>query len=388
LTSRLFILPLEPLEERYTGQWYKWLPASLGAGFDSVQVIDGKPLTDTVQVGAFLDLNSTAHYKASQLQEVARLFHSKQVKSGDAFWVSDIEFWGIESIRYLARLQGIKVKLFGFLHAASYTTEDFMAPMADIGRYLEPAWIAAFDRVYVGSEYHRQKLRLTRLLPLGHEAVALLDRVVVTGNPWRSDECRAAADQSGDVVRDIDLCFPHRPDREKRLGIFLAAARELQARLKREISIALTTGRAAYRSTNDQEAVDEAGRLSRVGGVRIFTNLNRAGFYNILGRSKVVVSTAIEENFGYAMIEGMTMGALPLMPDRYSYPELVQKDRRFTYETAVPGPDSLVGGMENLLSLSPVAFGEWSRTAQRYAAEFDSSELRIAADMGAEMLRP
>ena len=384
--SRLFVLPLEPLEERYTGQWYDWLPETFVRGFETVQVIDGVALTDEIKVGAFLDLNSTAHYKAKQLQLVANLFAMGLVKSGDAFWVSDIEFWGIESIRYLSRLQGIRVKLFGFLHAASYTTEDFMAPMADIGQFLEPAWIASFDRVYVGSEYHRNKLFHARLQPLGR-AHELIDRVVATGNPWRSAVALSLAKAREFVNRDIDLCFPHRPDREKRLGVFLHAARELQDRLKRELSIALTTGRSSYRSTNDPEAVEEAERLSRVSGLKIHTDLSRGAFYEVLGRSKVVVSTAIEENFGYAMVEGMTMGALPLMPDRYSYPELVQTDRRFLYDAALPGPDALVGAMENQLTLSETAFADWSLLARRYAKVWDGSETRILDDMRAEMMR-
>lgn len=346
--TTLFMLPLEPLEERYTGQWYRWLPETFAPLFDEVVVIDGKPLTDNIRVGAFLDLNSTAHYKATQLQEVARLFQEGRVKSGDAFWVSDIEFWGIEVVRYLARLQGIHVKLFGFLHAASYTREDFMEPMSDVGQYLEPAWIAAFDRVYVGSEYHRRRFFETRLSPL--RAYDLTSRVVVTGNPWRSTEATRLAPPRQYYQRDIDLCFPHRPDREKRPGIFLRAALEVQQRLGRKLKIAFTTGRAEYRSTNDQAFIDEVKVLAEVGDVSIYSGLSRVAFYEVLGRSQVVVSTAIEENFGYAMVEAMTMGALVLMPNAFSYPELVHGNRSFLYEQG-----DLVARMEDLLVRSEAA---------------------------------
>jgi glycosyltransferase involved in cell wall biosynthesis len=386
--STLFILCLEPLEERYTGQWYTWLFESLGKGFDSVRNILGRPLTDKVKVGAFLDLNSTAHYKATQLAEVAKRFYEGEIKDGDAFWVSDIEFWGIESIRYLARLQGINVKMFGFLHAASYTHEDFMAPMEDIGQYVEPAWIASFDRVYVGSEYHRQRVIRARLTDNYGNGMNLADRIVVTGNPWRSIACLQDASRSSTDIapsRGIDLCFPHRPDHEKRPGVFLRAALELEQKLGRKLNIAFTTGREEYRSTNDPEFTREVIRLAQQRDVTIYKGLKRGAFYNVLGHSKVVVSTAIEENFGYAMVEAMTMGALPLMPNAYSYPELVQGDKRFLYDQTEL--KYLVNGMENLLALPFTAWDEWSAVARHYAQAFDGSEQRILNDMLAEMPR-
>jgi glycosyltransferase involved in cell wall biosynthesis len=46
-------------------------------------------------------------------------------------------------------------------------------------------------------------------------------------------------------------------------------------------------------------------------------------YRQMLRGSDVVVSTARHEFFGIAMIEAMAAGAVPLLPDRLSYPELV-----------------------------------------------------------------
>jgi len=385
----LWLLPLEPLEERYTGQWYKWLPETFSKAFEVVTLYS-RALTKKVEVGAFLDLNSTAHYKAEQLRQVAELFADGRVKSGDAFWVSDIEFWGIESIRYLARLQGIRVYLFGFLHAASYTNEDFMAPMADIGQYLEPAWIAAFDKVFVGSHYHRRKVIEQRLTPLGFEAAQLAERLVVTGNPFRSKELVQLAQESpfwkegaGGVLdmggqwprRDINgihVLFPHRPDHEKRPRRFLRLIEPLMAQAAaagKKLNVAFTTGREKYRSTNDPRAVAQIGTLAAHGKVKLYENLKRGDFYALLARTQVVVSTAIEENFGYAMVEGMAMGAQPLMPHDYSYPELVKDERGFLYD----GDEEFADSLNSLLLNGNLNVGR----VRSYAAEFDGAEDRI-----------
>ncbi len=51
--------------------------------------------------------------------------------------------------------------------------------------------------------------------------------------------------------------------------------------------------------------------------------LSRPEYVQLLGRSRVVVSTAHHEFFGIGVIEAAVAGALPLLPRRLSYPEVV-----------------------------------------------------------------
>jgi glycosyltransferase involved in cell wall biosynthesis len=50
---------------------------------------------------------------------------------------------------------------------------------------------------------------------------------------------------------------------------------------------------------------------------------SREDYRNALGRMDVVVSTAEHEFFGIAIAEAVAAGALPLLPDRLAYPELL-----------------------------------------------------------------
>ncbi len=61
-----------------------------------------------------------------------------------------------------------------------------------------------------------------------------------------------------------------------------------------------------------------ADRLLRFGYVE-----DRQAYARLLGQADIVVSTAIQENFGVAMVEAMACGAWPLLPDRLSYPEVL-----------------------------------------------------------------
>ena len=148
MTRPLIYIPIEPITERYTEQWYRCLPPQFkAAGFD-VTVVDGTPLLNNeIKVGTFLDINSTTHYKWSQLMRISRLFQTGQIADGSVFFFGDIEFWGLEAVRLLADMNGVKVKLTGFLHAASYTFEDVFEVAAPYQQYTEVGWIAALDEV-------------------------------------------------------------------------------------------------------------------------------------------------------------------------------------------------------------------------------------------------
>lgn len=58
----------------------------------------------------------------------------------------------------------------------------------------------------------------------------------------------------------------------------------------------------------------------------------------LLAGADVVVSTARHEFFGVAVVEAVAAGALPILPDRLSYPELVPDRYPFLYRD----PDELV----------------------------------------------
>lgn len=50
---------------------------------------------------------------------------------------------------------------------------------------------------------------------------------------------------------------------------------------------------------------------------------SREDYENWLKRGGIVISTAIQENFGIAVVEAIRHGCLPLLPDRLAYPEIL-----------------------------------------------------------------
>jgi len=240
MKRRIIMVPIEPITERYTEQWYRNFPLAFERFGFEVLTIEGKPLLDNeIKVGAFLDINSTVHYKMTQLQEVARMFHCGEVRNDDIFFFGDIEFWGLESVKLMAQMNGLKdVKLTGFLHAASYTKEDAFSIAEEYQQYTEVGWLSALDKVFVGSKYHQQVVITRR----GLTGSAWPAKIVVTKNPLFLDEYH----DFGAVKKQKKVVLTNRFDHEKRPSLTLKLFRELKHKFP-DWEFVVCTGRPGFR---------------------------------------------------------------------------------------------------------------------------------------------
>jgi glycosyltransferase involved in cell wall biosynthesis len=91
---------------------------------------------------------------------------------------------------------------------------------------------------------------------------------------------------------------------------------------------------------------------------------SRDEYYQWLRRGTVVVSTALQENFGIAVVEAMAHGCLPLLPARLSYPEILPQSLH---------ADFLYGTQEDLESRLAYLLTHW--------ADFESQRRELAAAM-------
>jgi len=323
----VYIVPIEPLDERYTASWYRNIPIAFNAYADVV-VIDGEPLSDYVDAGTFLDINSTVHYKSTQLAQISRLFFQRKIKNGDIFFVADIEFWGIESIRFMADLQGIEIGLFGFCHAASYTIEDFMEPAAPYSRFFELGWLAAFDLIFVGTEYHKRAIIERRIDPLvvsEADRKKMTDKIVVTGNPLFASDYENLR-----VPKLKQLIISNRFDWEKRPNLSLDFCYILKRRVP-DLNIIVTTSRPEFKS-NKSWLVELARCMEKDGIIKIYEGLSKKEYHTLLAESRIFLTNTIEENFGYCLLEAILYNTYPIAENKYSHPELLMNDSRFLFD--------------------------------------------------------
>ncbi len=101
---------------------------------------------------------------------------------------------------------------------------------------------------------------------------------------------------------------------------------------------------------------------------------NRSDYAALLWAGDVVVSTAIHEFFGVAVLEAVYCGCRPVLPSRLSYPELIPPE---AHEEVLYGEGDLVGALTRALADPHQWSEDWQRT---WAARFDWGSLKTRYD--------
>ena len=375
---KIYDFYLEPLNERYTEQWSRWFPEEFKkAGFEYERV-EGMPLTSVIIKGAFLDVNSTIHWKATQISNIALKFFGNEIKDGDIFFVPDMWF-PIEMLGYLANLNKVRVKIFAFLHAGSYTFEDFAIPMSEWAKYQEVAWAKLVDKIFVGTKYHKESFMQRRVVPYmtKPDAFDVYQKIVVTGNPFSTKEIFDLVGEMPDKEKII--LFPNRFDYEKRPNIFLDIAQIIKKKYP-DWKIIVSTSRPTFRSCHPW-LEKYAKTLEEQGVIEIRAGISKADYYKLLAKSRITISTTIEENFGYCIVEALSLNTIPLCPNDYSHPELLKGREEYLYSDYddllakierimnEEHPDNKIG--ERLLPTLPMLAEKYNYSIQRMIEEMN-----------------
>ena len=282
--NKLFVVPIEPLEERYSSQWRVWIDEELQLlGVKDFQFIDGKELTTTIESGQFLDVFGTNYYKASQIQILMQKLRDGEIRHGDSILFLDGWFPGIESLFYVRDGAKIDFKVYGCMHAGTWDTHDFLSRsgMTRWAEGIERSWLNEMDGIFVATHFHKDLIQGMRNTPP--------EKIHVTGFPMHRGHIASKPwSQKENIV-----VFPHRIAPEKQPHIFSIMASELSKKYPDWKFI----------KTKDHCAT-------------------KADYYDLLSRSKIAVSYALQETWGIAQQEALFAGCLPLVPDRLSYSEM------------------------------------------------------------------
>ena len=294
----VFLVDLEAVETRYTGQWKTHVPKLLKEHSHDVHVIEGpSDIPNATTPGAFLNFGGTNIYKARQVEEIARLFTSGKVVDGDHFLFTDAWHPGIINLKYMAELLGIKVKIHALWHAGSYDPQDFLGRLigdADWVRHSEKAFFHAIDYNYFATDFH---INMFCFNLFKCPRWMFKDKIVRSGWPMEYMP-EVLAPYKNLPKRDLIL-FPHRLAPEKQVEIF------------RDLAQALP--QYEWIVCQDQ-------------------TLTKDEYHTLLGQAKMVFSANLQETLGISCYEGAVVDAIPLVPNRLSYTEMY--DDAFKYPSA------------------------------------------------------
>lgn len=303
----LVYAPLEHIDARYTKHLDRDIIHYLGKNkihyhYLHPLTIEGK---DEIVNGSFLDADDTLYRQFRQFANFIEALRKGKIPKGSTFFTTDIWNVGVLAIPYLNFFSKYDIKLRGVLHAGSFTDTDFVREMERQYKGMEEIIFDIAEEIYVASEFIKQDVIKKRIV---NE-----DKIIVTGLP---------IDELGldmpDVKKENIVIFNGRNVDEKQPYLFDMMSEMLP-----------------YKFVNTQKL-----------------NLNKREYYQLLNKSKVVVSFALQENFGYGILEAVKLGCVPVLPNRLVYPEFYPKENLYnTFEDSV---EMVVKAMSGNLSVPEV----------------------------------
>ena len=331
----VFLVDLEAVETRYTGQWKTHVPELLSSQGHDVYVIEGPTdIPAATTPGAFLNFGGTNIYKARQVEEMSRLFTSGNVKQGDHFLFTDAWHPGIINLKYMSELLGIKVTIHALWHAGSYDPQDFLGRLigdAPWVRYAEKSFYNAIDYNYFATDFH---INMFAENLVGHWDD--LASIIRTG--WPMEYMPAMFEPFKAIPKRDLIVFPHRLAPEKQVEIF----RDLQASMPE------------YEWIVCQD-----------------TPLNKIQYHMLLASAKMVFSANLQETLGISCYEGGLVGAVPFVPDRLSYSEMY--DDVFKYPSEwTESWDSYIKHKDGLMALIVAHMENYEQNLSKIQQQADS----------------
>lgn len=288
MTKRIIYVPLEHIDGRYTTHMDRDIQEYLIRNeIDFIKIMP-ELRAGPLPPGMFLNAPFTSRFKSLQMAEIAKLYEQGSITNDDQFFFSDIWFPGIETIAYMNYFTGKRAKITGVVHAGSFTDTDFVRDMERWAKNFEDVVFDISHKIFCASDFIRNDILRKRMVDP--------NKLKVTGLPLDFREL----DQHDITHKENIVVFNGRLCDEKQPWLFEELERQVH---KQGVQ-------AEFVKTQEQ-------------------NLNKKEYYDLLSRAKVVVSYALQENFGFGVAEAAYLGCVPVLPNRLVYPELY--DSRYLY---------------------------------------------------------
>lgn len=267
--DKIFVIHQLLSDCRYTWDWYsemyRWKEYYL-MGDRWIETVDKKK-----GYNYFADLEKSIKYETDQIN---RIMNFEKIEK---LLITDIDFPGLAVAAIPSiRLKFPNIKIYGMLHAGSYTTGDIYSNISG-KKYQERSMFDLCDIVFVATNYHKQCIMDYFKLEK--------DNVVVTDGFFFND----------------DQCIEYRWEHKEK-DILLLGRKEQFVKLDL-----------------DEFKPDEHTTL-----------IPRTKYLKLLSEYKIIIISKLDEEFGYGPLEALAVGAIPLVPDSFGYKETLTDKFRFT----------------------------------------------------------
>jgi hypothetical protein len=320
---KLFYMGLEPYEGRYTLQLEEWSRrAFVRRGVDWVNV-PGTTIDNTkaIQVGQVLDAHGRSYFAMSQMMNLVQMMRNGEVTGEDVVFFEDMFQPGMESLPYIMdqipaeqrpqvwiRCLAQAVDPDDFVHV--WGMGKWMSLYEEMCNEFVTGVLASNEEMVAHMKIANWKAPIYNISGLAFDKTEVQLRVGEI-KPWEE--------------RDNRVVFAARFDQEKQPDFFMDMIEEWYGTPgSTDVEFAILQG-GPLRS-NNQKYLDRARKMEERGQLKIYENLKKNHYYDIVNRSKVLFNCALQDWTSNTVSEADALGCNVLFPAYRSFPEIFSND--------------------------------------------------------------
>ena len=322
---KLYYMGLEPYEGRYTLQLQEWSERAFKRrGIDYV-VVPGTTIDNTraIQVGQVLDAHGRSYFAMSQMMNLVQMMRNGEVTGEDVVFFEDMFQPGMESLPYIMDQIPAeqRPKVWIRCLAQAVDPDDFVHVWG-MGK-----WMSLYEEMC--NEFVTGVLASNEEM-IAHMKIANWRAPLYNVSGLAFDKGEVQERVNNDITpfddRSRRVVFAARWDQEKQPDFFMDIA---EAYPEEDIEFAVLQG-GPLRS-NNPKYIDRARALEAEGKIRIYEDLGKNDYYNILNDSRVLFNCALQDWTSNTVSEADALGCNVLFPAYRSFPEIFANDHTRLY---------------------------------------------------------
>ena len=326
---KLFYMGLEPYEGRYTLQLTEWSRRAFARrGIDWVNV-PGTTIDNTkaIQVGQVLDAHGRSYFAMSQMMNLVQMMRNGEVTGEDVVFFEDMFQPGMESLPYIMdqipteqrpqvwiRCLAQAVDPDDFVHV--WGMGKWMSLYEEMCNEFVTGVLASNEEMVANMKIANWRAPIYNISGLAFNKDEVQERVGVKLNSWEQ--------------RDNRVVFAARFDQEKQPDFYMDMIEEWYGTPgTADVEFCIVQG-GPLRS-NNQKYIDRARKMEERGQLKIYENLKKNYYYDIVNRSKVLFNCALQDWTSNTVSEADALGCNVLFPAYRSFPEIFANDHTRMY---------------------------------------------------------
>ena len=312
---------LEPYEGRYTLQLQQWSEAAFKRRGIDYEVIHGDILDDSkaIVTGQVLDAHGRSYYSLTQMANLIKKMKAGEITFEDTIFFEDMFTPGIEALPYIMDQVSYEYQPRIFVRCLAQTIDpDDFVHVWDMQK-----WMGLYEKMtdqFVTGVLASNEEMVAHMKIAGWEAPIFN----ISGLAFDKDEVRGrVATRIPFNDRKLRVVFAARFDQEKQPDFFMDLIERYHT-LNPAVEFAVLSG-GPLRS-NDQKYLDRAKELEKTANFKIYENLKKNEYYELLADSRVLFNCALQDWVSNTASEADALGTNCLYPAYRSFPETFAND--------------------------------------------------------------